>query len=499
MRPVSWAFSLAWVWAVFVTVVAYAVYVPNYQNPPALYWDENYHVASAQKYLNGVFFMEPHPPLGKLLIALGEGVIRANPTDDQFIGTDYAFELPSDFSLAGYRLVPVLLAWLTAPLLYACFLLVIRNATFAGFLTFLYLFDNALIVHLRGAMLESSLLFFSTLTILAFLLAYRSRRQVARFGAIGALFGFAFACVTLTKENGFVLALLAPLLLIAVWPKVRVWLAFCLGAVPVFAIVFVTVWQIHFALGSRIIATLPNSGYYGASDEYRQILADAANGSLANFPAMLRDSFRFSVTYTQGVPRLDMSKPDENGSPFFFWPFGARSIQYLAVTQDSETRYLYLQVNPAVWFAALTGVLLAAAFVVHSVLVEADGDRHGQFLMGTFLALYVGYMVAVSRFDRVLYLYHYFLPLLFSFFLLGLAIDRVRKVGGHRIGEAGKTAGLFLLAALIVVGFRIYDPLTYYQPLTDDAVRARALFPLWELHCADCPRQSILVLYNKAS
>jgi hypothetical protein len=54
--------------------------------------------------------MEPHPPLGKLLIALGERVLHANSTDDQFIGVDYAHNPPADFSLAGYRLFPVLLA-----------------------------------------------------------------------------------------------------------------------------------------------------------------------------------------------------------------------------------------------------------------------------------------------------------------------------------------------------------------------------------------------------
>jgi dolichyl-phosphate-mannose--protein O-mannosyl transferase len=157
---------------------------------------------------------------------------------------------------------------------------------------------------------------------------------------------------------------------------------------------------------------------------------------------------------------------------------GARSINYTSGTQDGETRYLYLQVNPVVWFAALTGALLSAAFTAHSVLVAPDRDRDGRFLMMTFLVLYIGYMLAISRIDRVLYLYHYFLPLVFSFFLLGLAIKRVRRLGRYRLGDVRKVAGPFVLAALIIIGFRFYYPLTYYQPLSDDALRARALFPL---------------------
>jgi dolichyl-phosphate-mannose--protein O-mannosyl transferase len=145
-------------------------------------------------------------------------------------------------------------------------LLVVRNATFAGFLSFLYLFDNALIVHLRGAMLESTLMFFSMLRSCRFCLP-TARAEPGRLAALGALFGFAFACVTLTRENGFTLVLLVPLLCIPLWPHLRLWLAFCMGAAPVFAIVFVTVWIIHFAIGSRSIPTLPNGGYYAATDD----------------------------------------------------------------------------------------------------------------------------------------------------------------------------------------------------------------------------------------
>ena len=81
-----------------VLVLSFFTYFWNYTNPPYLYWDENYHIASAQKYQNGVYFMEPHPPLAKLLIAAGEALVDANPEDDQFIGTDYAKDLPAGFS-----------------------------------------------------------------------------------------------------------------------------------------------------------------------------------------------------------------------------------------------------------------------------------------------------------------------------------------------------------------------------------------------------------------
>src|SRR3990167_10297179 len=96
--------------SIIVLLISYFTYFRNYQYPSNLFWDENYHIASAQKYLNGVFFMEPHPPLGKLFIALGEKILNRNELDNQFITTDYAQNPPAGFSFTSYRLLPVLFA-----------------------------------------------------------------------------------------------------------------------------------------------------------------------------------------------------------------------------------------------------------------------------------------------------------------------------------------------------------------------------------------------------
>ena len=50
-----------------VTILAYFSFVHRYWHPPYLFWDENYQVASAQRYLHGTFLMEPHPTIGKTL------------------------------------------------------------------------------------------------------------------------------------------------------------------------------------------------------------------------------------------------------------------------------------------------------------------------------------------------------------------------------------------------------------------------------------------------
>lgn len=153
----------------FVVLTSFFTYFYRYNFPQAVFWDEPYHIASAEKYLSGVYFMEQHPPLGKLLLAAGEKIVNANPKDDNFIKTDYGMNFDTSFSFTGHRLFPSLLAWMTAPLLFLIFLFFTKNPALSALLSFVYIFDNAEIVHNRGAMVDSPLTFFGMLQVLFFL------------------------------------------------------------------------------------------------------------------------------------------------------------------------------------------------------------------------------------------------------------------------------------------------------------------------------------------
>lgn len=479
---------------VLVTLLSFLTYVPNFWNPQAFFWDENYHIASAQKYLNHTFFMEPHPPLGKLVIAAGEALFNFNERDDQFIGTDYGKDPPPGFNFTGYRFFPVLLSWLTAPLLFLTLVLALRNPLLALLTSFLYIFDTALIVHLRGAMLEPPYLFGSVLTILAFLLLREWKDRPRSFFFASFLFGFSFAIVMLTKVLGLVLILLVPVLLFEWRKECPRCLRFLLTAIISFLILYVAVWQAHFALGTRINPVLPDQGFYQASAEYKDILQRGAIWSPPSFPLMLRDSWRFVTHYGRGVPRLDLCKADENGSPAFLWPLGGRTISYRWETPDGVAyKYLYLQSNPVVWWGGLLGVLASLALLFASLTLPLREKLHHPFLLSTFLLLYAGFMGGVFLLDRVMYLYHYFFPLVVSFFLLGLSLLELRHMFQWRL-TGPRQLGVFLgLGVATFLGFLFFKPFAYYEPITDDAFKRRAFFPLWELHCVHCPRNSAFV------
>lgn len=542
--------SQSWIFLFVVIALSYTTYFHRYWNPPYVFWDENYHIASAQKYLHGVFFMEQHPPLGKLLVALGEKMIHPNEQTDQFLGTDYGTDFSDGFSFAGYRFFSAFLAWMTAPLLFAIFLLLLRNPLHATLLSFLYIFDNAMIVHLRGAMLEGPLMFFSVAIILSFLLVLRDHEKSNKLLLWSALFGLCLGLAMTTKVLSLIFVLLfvpiawtfgwkamhwlilwvlavialttvithplLQLLLILSCAAPAIWmvyktlapsngvkvlkktLIFAGGMLVPFLIVYISVWSVHFRLGQTVNSNLPDNGYYQASPEFKAAVDNGQTSSWMMFPVMLRDSLAFVGHYNSGAPRLDLCKADENGSPPMFWPLGARTINYRWQTPEGTNySYLYLVPNPVVWWSALAGLLLAIALLITPLLVPIQKPLKNRFLMLTFVVMYFAYMATVSTIDRVLYLYHYFIPLFFTIILTGLVFDELQSFGKKMLQEYGKTAGLLAYAALIFLGFQWYRPFTYYEPINDAAFNRRDIMPLWDMHCVNCQNESVLVIPSK--
>ena len=486
-----------WVFALFVTVLSFFTYAYNYQYPAAPFWDEPYHIASAEKYLSGVFFMEQHPPLGKMLIAFGEMIVNGNSSDSEYIGTDYATNIPDDFSYAGMRLLPTLLGWLSAIVLFSILLIFTRNAALSTILSFLYVFDNAQIVHSRGAMVDSPLTFFGLLTLLLVLLAVRSdSKKSQKLILFSLLAGASFGAVMTTKLVGliFILAFVWGLWMLR--KNYMRCLLFTAGSLVGFVIVFISVWHLHFSLGTTIEPRLSNEGFYHSSEEAKSMLVAGTSGTWQAFPTMLADAMAYVPYYSKGVPKLDLCKDHENGSPSFFWPIGAKTINYRWATDGEKTRYLYLVPNPVGWALGFFGVLACSAFALCSLFLHTKLTLHMKNEMMLLLAMYWGYMFAISQLDRVMYLYHYFVPLNISYLLFAIFLLNITRVGAWTVNESRRFILATLLALAVFLSFQYYRPFSYYKPISDENVAERAILPLWELRCAKCTRESSILNPN---
>lgn len=475
--------------SIIVLITSYAVYVYGYDYPEAGFWDENYYIATAQKYLNGIFFLHEHPPLGHMLIALGEKLLHSNILSDQFIDVDKVKDFPPGFFFKGYRLFPVLCAGVTPLVFFGILLLLTKSHIFAFLLSLLYLFDNALIVHSRGAMLDAPLMLFISLTLLCFLLILRWQTTKTRLSIYSVGLGMSLALAITTKYPGAILILLIPALGWKLFKYPRQCLISMGIILSSFIITFALVWQISFGLMHKINPNSKNGGLYIKNNVYSEIILNKKYQSLLYLPKMLMASMEYSADINNHISPLNLCKNDENGSPTFFWPLGARSINYRWETTDGKSyRYLYLQANPIVWLVGLWGIIATTSLMLTSILFRLQKPIKNQFLMITFLALYWGYMLILTYLNRVMYLYHYFPALLFSFCLFALWIKEIKQFFDFALTRRIKVMVLSILAFLIMASYYFYSPLTYYRPLTDEQFRQRMIFPLWDLRCINCER-----------
>ncbi len=460
--------------------VGYFTYFKSYQEPRGIFWDENYHIASAQKYLNRVFFMEPHPPLGKLIIALGEYVISPNKKRDHFLETDHASKIPPDFSFAGYRFFPSLFAWLAGVLLYLLFMEMTRSPIKSFLFSLPYLLDNALIVHTRGAMLEGPQLFF----ILLFLLFFYRRTLGISSIPEQFLMGLAMGAAVFIKVNSLFL-LAFPLYIVWVERRDinRRVISSLLVSYGAALLVGFSVWTLHFELGKKIVPALPNGGYYGASEGYRQKLLE---GERLSFFASLLEHHKFTKSYTLGVPRFDACKPGENGSYPIFWPVGGSAILYRWDGTSERVRYLYLQSNPVAWLLALLAVIVLSASATANFF--GQGKNSPPLFARALLFGYWGYMAIVLSVSRVLYLYHYFIPLLMGYLLISYALESVKKIWNLVVSEKQRSGFLVLACILTFASYLFFSPFTYYNPLTPFEVDKRKWLEIWKIHCEMCTK-----------
>jgi dolichyl-phosphate-mannose--protein O-mannosyl transferase len=482
-----------WLAVLVVAAVASLTYVVNFSYPAVPFWDERYYIVAAQKYLHGVYFIDLHPPLGKLLITLGERLFGQNADTAQFLDvTYYATDIPVGFSFVGFRVFPVLLASLTAPLLFTLFLTIVRDRTVAMLLSGLYVFDNALIVHQRGAMLEGPLLFFTVALFVTFVwLLGTPPAARRRFRRLALVAGVALGCALSTKSIAVVLALL---------PAVAVWrlradrrraIECALLVAIASALVVVSAWEIHFALARHVNPALQEKGYYQTpSPAARSFLESRHRLPVVAFPAMLSEALRYARWYDAARPAIDFCRADEKASPFWMWPIGARAVAYWWDTADNGAsfRYLYLQVNPVIWGTALAGLAAAVALLIGSSIAPPARPLKNRFLLTTFTALYCAYFVPFRWIHGVMFLYHYFIPLMISFVLVALVVDEATQLRGRAITPAQKRAVLTIWLVAAFASFWFYKPLTYYErPLTPQDLSRRAIVALWDLRCITCP------------
>jgi len=530
-----------WVYCTLVLIMSVVVFGVRFAQPDGLFWDENYHIAAAQKYRQDTFFLEPHPPLGKLIIAGSEHLFGLNNHLDtsEFITTDKIDEVPQGYSFTAVRLPGVVAAIGSVLVLF----LLVFKITRSGFMAFstssFLLFNNAFVVHSRAAMLESMQIF----SILSFLLVWLIALQKKTAGVpLWILLGFLFGIALSIKVNSAIL--LGFVCILAIWElfggihnsdiqdvannadslvqaghaasktlalkgKVNTvsadisktfqiilkWsISLCVAL-----LVFVTVQGVH-----GMLAGVPYQGrFYSTSQEFRTELTEA---QWVDFPQVAWQTtvqwYQYQDQYQQGVPAFDPNKEGENGGLPWMWIFGGRAIAYRwgsyfqhqstgeiisgnqlpdqanASEFQSKSHYLYLVAHPVIWILVFVSSVIGAGLLAWLVFRQRVGffaDSKNMVLTGS-VGGYWAYLLAVSYISRVMYLYHYFVPLVFGTITWCMLLVYLRS---YRPVLARWLAYGALLSITIV--FVWFAPLTYFIPMTEFEFTLRNWLPLWNM------------------
>lgn len=167
-----------------------------------------------------------------------------------------------------------------------------------------------------------------------------------------------------------------------------------------------------------------------------------------------------------------------NTSPHWSWPLMIRSVFYW--TQGE--RVIYFLGNPVVWWGS--SLLLVSAVTLPvlmrgtnlSVQGEPGGKPRSQAWV-VLLAFGFSYL-PFALIGRIMFLYHYLVPLVFAVLATVLFLERIGWI--RRAPLSAQPPRYLVAAGLVALGFLTIAPLTYGWPvLTDDGFFLFDLFPSW--------------------
>lgn len=482
-----------------VLCIALCCFVANRADPPFIFWDENYHVTSAERYLEGIAQLEPHPPLGLMLIAAGEALSGANAGIDKHVLTATkqiaGDALPKGFSFAGMRLMPSLFAAFGALLFFGLMLELCQNRLYALLLSSLYLFENAFAVHFRAAHLDGFQMFFAIGALWQFVRLWRKSQPLSwrQYAALAALCALAI----MIKVNAAFLLVLFPVLYFkdASTQGARPMPARAGDFIVKSGVSILTVALIVFAVfyaHTLISRRLPEPNTSAArqdlanmSPQYRAFLEQHGPVTPAIVWTVTRDYFRFMDKDHKNSPKLDTRKPGENGSHPLHWPFHDRNINYRWDSADGRTAYVELAGNQFSWYFGTAAVLCAWGLIVRHRLFGAPlrGRPQTYHLIEVLAGLYLAFMLLHLWIitQRVMYLYHYFMGLMISYVLLALLWHYLCE--SYQVLARNRTAILSAFAGAALMSYLFFLPLSNHWPLSKQECERRNI---WISHILDC-------------
>jgi dolichyl-phosphate-mannose--protein O-mannosyl transferase len=383
---------------------------------------------------SGARQFDVHPPHGKLLLAIGAVLGGYDGTQSfESIGLPYG-----DQPVFWLRLIPALCG-IAIPILFFFFLRGVGGSVPIAWLGgFLLALDNALILETRTMLFDGVLVASSLGALVAMLAIERTASPMRAWVwslAAGALAGLAVG----TKFTG-----LAIPALIGIWLAHAWWVAsnasdrglivrrgLVMAAAGI--AIYLGGWMLHFSL-----LTQPGP-------------ADAFHPTTGRFFEDLRVVHRTMIEANAGMvathpdASLPLTWPIMKVPPYFW---------------SGETAVEYLIGNPVVWWGSTVMlVVILVNFGLTRVTQMKHGPRPSSSRLWWLLIAYAVAYLPFFRVKRILFMYHYFTPLVFAVACVLIWLDEMGWTRSDRV--RGQRTSYYAVMAAAVLGFLLMSPLTY--------------------------------------
>ena len=431
-------------------IITFFQHTYNIQHPNRTVFDEVYFGNFTNYYLKHTFFFDIHPPLGKLLMA-SIGYLAEYDGELQFQDCPESGYHEPDY--VQLRLTPALLSSLCIPFIYMSmrFLSFSKIASFSS--AFLLMCDTSFVAEARHILSDGVLIFFSSLhiMILCYTITVPLHDRNFKFWHIinGISLGAACSCKNTAwglmgfDAIGYILMLL---------PSLKIGILDYLFDVAFYGItlfllqfsVYIMSFIIHFTV---LCLDGPGKGYLPI-DMQNQLMQGGMNSLgvvLLTGRSLL--SRIIWLAYDMHKGNMGITQFHDSMSYPYHWPILGSVSVYFYGRDGTEIRCLG---NVFTYYPALLGV-----FLCFFRIGKKNGARCLFIVFGYCACYFPFYLI-----PRVMYLYHYFIPLCIACMAFGAAIDSWLTPK-----QRGFVCVVFCAFALF--GYWLWSPYVYAGPMRD--------------------------------
>ena len=424
--------------------------------PLEVVFDEVHYGKYIAAYFNSSFFFDVHPPLIKTLLFWWSKLLGLS-------GHPYLWNAIGDPLPPGYilvRILPLVIGTCLPIIVYLILKKIGLSSTASLSVGLILSFENSLIIVSRYILPETFILFFGFSSILFYLYYYEKKSKI--FLIISAVLS---AMAVSSKWTGlsfpFLILFLHYLNLIKdgangagqffktfflITKKIFRFFSFYIITI---IFVYLLIFLIHFSL-------LPNTGtgyaYFSPSFRNHSVMAKTYELNKA--------MFNYNTGFNQ----------DHNySSKWISWPLMHRPICYWKGGESS----IYLFGNLFVYWAGFAAII---ALAINFLVKLASRKKHKIAMIDSAcLFILVGFTANFLPFafiDRVMFIYHYQVALVFSAMALALLIDRIFY---------GKIRLIILVLTVVMsaTSYIYFSPLIYGTKITEERMESLMWFKSW--------------------